>query len=81
MNTQQVYNKVISIVSEHFHRDIDTLSGDLEYIKDLSADSVDIITLILLFEDSFGISFPFNKGLYTISDTVETISTLINDEQ
>lgn len=72
---QNIYDDVCRIISEHFNIDKTSLSPDIQYVKDLNADSVDMLTLLLLFEEEFKIPISFNKGLYTISDSIDYIQS------
>ena len=65
--------KVIQIIAEHFDVDASTLSSETDLVKDLHADSLDLVELIMAFEDGFEISIPDEVALSikTIGDITD----------
>ena len=70
--TQQ---KVMEIIAEHFDVEASTLTLATDLVKDLHADSLDLVELIMAFEDGFDLSVPDEVALSvkTIGDVVEYI--------
>ena len=68
--------KVYEIIAEHFDVDPSTLSESTNLILDLRADSLDLVELIMAFEDEFGISVPDEVALAvkTIGDVVTYVA-------
>lgn len=67
--------KVYSIIGEQFDVDVATLSPETDLVNDLHADSLDLVELIMAFEDEFEISIPDEVALSvkTLGDAVEYI--------
>lgn len=67
--------KVKDLVADHLCISADTIADDADIVKDLNADSIDLVEMIMTFEDEFGISIPDEKlsSLKTISDIVNFI--------
>ena len=58
------------IVVEHLGVEADKVTTDASFIDDLGADSLDIVELVMAFEEEFGVEIP--------DDAAEKIST-VND--
>ena len=56
----EVLEKVKKIVSEHFDRDIGSLTEETKLREDLSADSLDGVEVVMALEDKFEIAIPDN---------------------
>ena len=67
--------KVYSNIGEQFDVDVATLSPETDLVNDLHADSLDLVELIMAFEDEFEISIPDEVALSvkTLGDAVEYI--------
>ena len=70
-----IEEKVIAIISEQFDVDKESLSLDTDLVNELHADSLDLVELIMAFEDEFGITIPDEVALTvrTLGDAVEYI--------
>ena len=63
-----VQNRVTKIVVEHLGVDESKVTSDASFIDDLGADSLDIVELVMAFEEEFGVEIP--------DDQVENITTI-----
>ncbi|HAE89251.1 MAG TPA: acyl carrier protein [Clostridiales bacterium] len=70
-----IEEKVFGIISEQFDVDKSKLSLETDLVKDLHADSLDLVELIMAFEDEFGLTIPDDVALTvkTLGDAVEYI--------
>ncbi len=70
-----IEEKVYDIISEQFDVDKSSLSAATDLVNDLHADSLDLVELIMAFEDEFGLSIPDEVALSvkTLGDAVEYI--------
>ena len=62
------FDKVRDIVVEQLGSEADEVTLESTFIDDLGADSLDIVELIMAFEEEFGIEIP--------DDAAETIQTV-----
>ena len=53
-----VEQRVIAIVSDHFAYDKEKIKRTTTFIEDIGADSLDIVELVMAFEEAFGIDIP-----------------------
>ncbi len=53
-----VFEKIQSIIAEQLGVDVDDISMETSLIKDLEADSLDAVEIIMSIEDEFGIEIP-----------------------
>lgn len=73
MNT---FDKVVEILRENLDTEIE-ITPETNFVDDLEADSLEIVDLLLVFEEEFGCSIPDEK-LSEIK-TVGNIVTLIEE--
>ena len=74
MNT---FDKVTAIVVEQLGVDEAEVTIDSTFIDDLGADSLDIVELIMAFEEEFNVEIPDDvaEKIKTVKDTVEYIDS------
>ena len=74
MNT---FDKVKAIVVEQLGVDEAEVTIDSTFIDDLGADSLDIVELIMAFEEEFNVEIPddVSEKIKTVKDTVEYIDS------
>ena len=65
--------KVKEIIAEHFNVDAANLSPETDLVKELHADSLDLVELIMAFEDAFDLTIPDDVAMAVrkISDIVD----------
>ena len=70
-----IEEKVFDIIREQFDVDRSELSLETNLVEDLHADSLDLVELIMAFEDEFGLTIPDDVALTvkTLGDAVEYI--------
>lgn len=61
-------DRVQKIVVEHLGVEADKVTQDASFIDDLGADSLDIVELVMAFEEEFGVEIP--------DDAAEKITTV-----
>lgn len=69
------FDKVKEIVAEQLGVDADDVNIDSTFIDDLGADSLDIVELIMAFEEEFNVEIPdeIAEKIKTVKDTVDYI--------
>lgn len=72
---EDVFNKVTEIICNQLNIDKSAVTMDSEIVKDLGADSLDIIEMLMSFEDEYGISIPddVSSNIKTVGDIVALI--------
>ena len=75
MNKVTTFDKVKEIVVEQLGVDEADVAMDSTFIDDLGADSLDIVELIMAFEEEFNIEIPdeIAEKIKTVKDAVEYI--------
>jgi acyl carrier protein len=56
--TQEIEEKVISIVAEHLARDESELRRETSFVNDLNADSLDIVEVVMDLEEAYDMNVP-----------------------
>ncbi|MBE6100238.1 MAG: acyl carrier protein [Anaerovibrio sp.] len=69
------FEKVVEIVVDQLSVDPDDVAMESTFIDDLGADSLDIVELIMAFEEEFGIEIPDSAAekIKTVQDVVTFI--------
>ena len=72
------FDKVKAIVVEQLGVDEAEVTIDSTFIDDLGADSLDIVELIMAFEEEFNVEIPDDvaEKIKTVKDTVEYIDSI-----
>ena len=73
--SQEILEKVCSIVSEQLSVEAGEVKSDSNFQNDLGADSLDIVELIMALEEAFDIEIPDEdaEGVTTVGDAVKFI--------
>jgi len=72
---QTVADKVVAIVSDRLGVEKDKVKPKTSFINDLGADSLDIVELVMEFEEEFGMSIPDDKAeeIRTVGEAIKYI--------
>jgi acyl carrier protein len=69
--------RVKKIVIEHLGVEAEKVSEEASFIDDLGADSLDIVELVMAFEEEFGVEIPDDAAekITTVKDAIDYIET------
>lgn len=75
-------DKIKEIISAQFNLDIDKINLNTNFQYDLNADSLDLVELIMAFEDEFNLEIEDEDvlNIKTVSDALEEISKKLGEE-
>ncbi len=71
-----MFEKVCEMLAEQLGIDRDSIRPESEVVKDLGADSLDVVELIVALEDAYGITLP--EGAIEDVKTVQDIVDMMN---
>lgn len=73
------FEKIRSIISEQLNVPEEEITMDTSFLEDLNADSLEVVELILLLEQEFGVSFPDTQAdkFLTVGNVVDYIENNI----
>ena len=68
-------DRVKKIVVEHLGVEADKVTEEASFIDDLGADSLDIVELVMAFEEEFGVEIPDDAAekISTVTDAIKYI--------
>lgn len=69
-------DRVKKIVIEHLGVEEEKVTTEASFIDDLGADSLDIVELVMAFEEEFGVEIPDDAAekISTVNDAIEYIN-------
>lgn len=75
-------DRIKEIVSDQFNIDQNEITLDTDFSDDLNADSLDLVELMMAFEDEFNLEIEDEDliNLKTVSDAIEEISKKLGEE-
>jgi acyl carrier protein len=75
MNSEEIFDKVKEIIIEQLGVTENSVTAEASFIDDLGADSLDIVELIMAFEEEFDLEIPDSDAekVVTVNDVVEYI--------
>ena len=70
-------DRVKKIVVEHLGVESEKVTEEASFIDDLGADSLDIVELVMAFEEEFGVEIPDDAAekITTVKDAIDYIET------
>lgn len=73
-----MFEKVRDMLAKQLNLKPETISLDSDIVKDLGADSLDVVELLISLEDDYGISIPEDDivNVKTVKDIVDMIEKL-----
>ncbi len=80
MTEQEIEAKVVEIVAEQMGVDKGEITRETSFTNDLNADSLDVVELVMEFEDEFETSIPDEEAekIQTVGQAITYISTHMN---
>jgi acyl carrier protein len=75
VTVEEIEDKVISIVSEQMGINKAEITREVSFINDLNADSLDIVELVMEFEDNFEMNIPDEEAekIKTVGQAIDYI--------
>jgi acyl carrier protein len=71
----EITEKVMDVVCKQLNVSKDKLTPETSFVNDLSADSLDLVELVMELEDQFGVSIPDEEAekIQTIGDAIKYV--------
>jgi acyl carrier protein len=71
----EMAEKVMDIVCKQLNVSKDQIKPETSFVNDLSADSLDLVELVMELEDQFGVSIPDEEAekIQTIGDAIKYV--------
>ena len=73
-----MYEKVCKMLAEQLDISVDTITPQSEVVKDLGAESLDVVELMMQLEDEYGITLPEGEveNVKTVQDIVDMMEKI-----
>jgi acyl carrier protein len=81
MSNEEIFKKMQELVAEEFAMDPDEITMETSFEEDLSADSVDLVELVMAMEEEFDVGETQEEelsGLKTVGDAVQFVAGKLN---
>jgi acyl carrier protein len=74
-DTEAIADRVVEIVCDRLGVEREKVKPETSFVNDLGADSLDIVELVMEFEEEFGMSIPDEKAeeIQTIGEAIKFI--------
>lgn len=82
-NVEDVKRRIIAIVNEHIAGSQGKeINLESKFVNDLGADSLDLVELVMAFEEEFGCEIPDNDAekIATVGDAVTYVSSKVSQQ-
>ena len=68
-------NKVKELIAQQLNKSVEEITDDKEIVKDLGADSLDVVEMLMSLEEEFNVTVPEEDAvnIKTVGDIVEFI--------
>ena len=78
MSNEELFNSIKQMIVDQLGVDEDTITEDSSFVDDLTADSLDMVELVMAMEQEFDIEIPDDvaEKVVTVKDAVEYIQSL-----
>lgn len=75
-----IETKVKEAVAEQLSLNADEISNNSSFMDDLGADSLDLVELVMAFENEFGITIPDedSAGLTTVQEAIDYVQAKVS---
>ncbi len=72
-----VSEKVKQLIAEQLGKSIDEIAEDKEVVKDLGADSLDVVEMLMSLEEEFNVTVPEEEAvnIKTVGDIIKLIES------
>lgn len=76
MTKDEIFNKIAGMIADRFEIAPDKITRDLNFQKDLDADSIDFVEFVLDLEDTFGAEIPDEDAekIQTVGEAVDYVA-------
>ena len=73
-----MYEKIVKKLAEQLGIEVETITPQSEVVKDLGADSLDVVELMMALEDEYGVTLPEGEveNVKTVQDIVDMVNKL-----
>ena len=72
-----VADKVKELIAQQLNKQVEEITEEKEIVKDLGADSLDVVEMLMSFEEEFNITVPEDDAvnIKTVGDIINIIET------
>jgi len=76
MTQQEIFERVRKVIIDQLDKRPEEITLDAHFIDDLNADSLDLVELVMAFEQEFDVSIPEEEAeqVRTVGDAVRLLS-------
>ncbi|MFN7064600.1 MAG: acyl carrier protein [Aquificaceae bacterium] len=69
----ELVQRIREIIADQLGVEVEKLNPDAKFVEDLGADSLDVVELIMAFEEEFGIEIPDEDAekIRTVGDVID----------
>lgn len=79
MNREELTQKVVKTTVEHLGVDEEKVTEEARFVEELGADSLDVIELVMAFEEMFGVEITDDEtdGIATVKQAIDLLESKV----
>ena len=78
LSREEIFEQIQEVTAKKLYLEKSEINLDSDFVKDLGADSLDLVELVISFEQMFKIKIPDDEGsqVFIVKDAVDLVESL-----
>lgn len=78
LSRDEIFEQIQDLTAKKLYLEKSEITLESDFVKDLGADSLDLVELVISFEQNFKVKIPDDEGsqVFVVKDAVDLVETL-----
>ena len=78
LSREEIFEQIQDLTAKKLYLEKSEITLESDFVKDLGADSLDLVELVISFEQNFKVKIPDDEGsqVFVVKDAVDLVETL-----